>query len=275
MGSEGPVRLRVGLGASSQESCGFSQPYRYFLQGPAFLPSGIYKPAFLVTLTDEVAKKPQAPATHPLLVSSSGPLFIEEHSLEIAKKGQTPIALPDEKADWIVNVTLWIRSSVAIKSPSISLAIPELGVVTRPVTVKSLPGSTHSSTPVTASFAIPDSVPQRWFPHNLGTPKLYNITTTIHTSSSSSFSFVTRTGFRTITLVQAPYSQADIDTRGITPGDQWHFEINGKAFYSSGTNIIPYDPFYARTTSEKVRWVLESAVLSGQNMVRSPSFGQK
>lgn len=221
-----------------------------------------------MTLSSAEEKTLSGPAaSHPLLVSSSGPLFIEEHSLEILKVGQTPIARPNESADWVVNVTLAIRSAVAAKSPSITISIPELKVNSQPVKIKSLPASTGSPTLVTATFRIPDSVPQRWFPHNLGTPKLYNITTTIHLSPSSQFSFVTRTGFRTITLVQAPYSQEEIDARGITPGDQWHFEINGKAFYSSGTNIIPYDPFYARTTSDKVRWVLESAVLSGQNMV--------
>ena len=155
-----------------------------------------------------------------------------------------------------------------------TISIPELSIEFPPVRLKSIPASTGSPTFVSATFKIPDSVPQRWYPHNLGTPKLYNITTTIHLSSSSQHSFITRTGFRTITLVQSPYPQDEIDSRGITPGDQWHFEINGKAFYSSGTNIIPYDPFYARTTSEKVRWVIESAVLSGQNMVSSRRFYQ-
>jgi len=88
-------------------------------------------------------------------------------------------------------------------------------------------------------------------------------------SHEQSVSFTTTTGFRTIQLVQSPYSQEDVDVRGITPGDQWHFEINGKAFYAKGTNIIPFDPFYARTKPEAVKWVLESAVKSGQNMVSS------
>ncbi|KAJ7862475.1 glycoside hydrolase superfamily [Mycena olivaceomarginata] len=69
-------------------------------------------------------------------------------------------------------------------------------------------------------------------------------------------------------LAQLSYSRHDVETRGITPGDQSHFEINGKGFYSLGTNIIPFDPFYARTTTEQVRWVLESAKHSEQNMVR-------
>lgn len=84
---------------------------------------------------------------------------------------------------------------------------------------------------------------------------------------ASNVTFDTKTGFRTIFLAQGAYSQQDIEERGITPGDQWHFEINGRAFYSSGTNIIPFDPFYARTSTDQVRWVLESSVASGQNMV--------
>jgi beta-mannosidase len=111
-------------------------------------------------------------------------------------------------------------------------------------------------------------VPQRWFPHNLATgPKLYNVSITLVASPSQNVTFDTKTGFRTIFLAQGPYSQQDVVQRGITPGDQWHFEVNGAAFYSLGTNIIPFDPFYARTTTEQVRWVLESSVKSGQNMV--------
>ncbi|KAH0828085.1 glycoside hydrolase family 2 protein [Lanmaoa asiatica] len=75
-------------------------------------------------------------------------------------------------------------------------------------------------------------------------------------------------GFRTVQLMQTAYSEEEIASRGITPGDQWHFEIDGKAFCSKGTNIIPFDPFYTRINPEAVRWVLGSAVQSGQNMLR-------
>ncbi|EKM54884.1 glycoside hydrolase family 2 protein [Phanerochaete carnosa HHB-10118-sp] len=241
--------------------------------GPAFVPTGIFKPAYLVTLpttTSDLELSP-TPEAHPLLVSSSSPVFIEESSLEISKVGQTPIELPDESAPWLVNVTLFVRSAVAIDSPSVVISIPELNVTSSPIPVSAVPADTSEPTRLQASFTVPEGVPERWFPTDLGTPKLYNITTSLHfsvASSSPSVAFTTQTGFRTITLVQAPYSEKDIRERGITPGDQWHFNVNGKAFFSEGTNIIPYDPFYARTTSEKVRWVLESAVLSGQNMLR-------
>ena len=204
-------------------------------------------------------------------MSSSSPVFIEESSLEISKVGQTPIELPDESAPWLLNVTLFVRSAVSIHSPSVVISIPELKITSPHIAVSALSADTGNPTRLQATFTIPEGVPQRWFPANLGTPKLYNITTSLHFSSASSspsVAFTTQTGFRTITLVQSPYSEQDIRERGITPGDQWHFNVNGKAFFSSGTNIIPYDPFYARTTSEQVRWVLESAVLSGQNMVR-------
>ena len=122
-------------------------------------------------------------------------------------------------------------------------------------------------------MTVPEGVPQRWYPRDLGTPTLYNFTITLALGDEfgmflDSTSFQLRSGFRTIELAQTAYSQEEIDARGITPGDQWHFVINGQAFYTKGTNIIPFDPFYPRITTEKVRWVLESAVLSGQNMVR-------
>lgn len=188
--------------------------------------------------------------------SGSSPLFIEESALEILKRGQStaPTVPPDESAPWVVNVTLALRSSTPLTSPSITIEFPELKVKSPPLKVSNVAGSVAKPTFVNAHFEIPDSVPERWFPHNLGTPKLYNATITLsftrnqqHSSAQSddadvreqeSVSFTTRTGFRTIQLVQTPYSQEDVQNRGIIPGDQWHFEINGKAFYSSGTNII-------------------------------------
>lgn len=195
-------------------------------------------------------------------------MFIEESSLEISKVGQTSIVRANQSADWVVNVTLAVRSVTAWGAPTITVAIPELNVNSGPLSVSPIPAGTNASTFVTAKFTVPNGVPELWFPANLGTPRLYNFTVTLGLDESTTgASFTTRSGFRTIELIQTPYSQEEIDARGITPGDQWHFEVNGKAFYSKGTNITPFDPFYARMTSAQVRWVLESAVASGQNMV--------
>jgi hypothetical protein len=195
-------------------------------------------------------------------------VFVEETSVDIYKVGQNFSVPAKETADWVVNVTLSLRSAEAFKTPSISLLFAELNLRSPTFSLDLLPTTTDSPSWVTVLWHIPDSIPQRWYPHNLGTPKLYNLTISLNLDDSAQdVKLNVRTGFRTVKLAQLPYSQEDIDSRGITPGDQWHFEINGKAFYSLGTNIIPFDPFYPRINPEHVRWVLESAVRSGQNTV--------
>ncbi|KAJ6550965.1 glycoside hydrolase family 2 protein [Mycena vulgaris] len=232
--------------------------------GPAFVPSGIFKPAYLIALLN---------ATN-TTASSNGtdvpqPIFIEETAVDIYKIGQNFSVPANETADWVVNVTLALRSSGAFDAASITLAFAELNITSPVFSLDPLPVTSDSPSWVTVLWQIPDDIPERWYPHNLGTPKLYNLTISLSLQDSADdIETSVRTGFRTVKLAQLPYSQEDIDARGITPGDQWHFEINGKAFYSLGTNIIPFDPFYARTTTEQVRWVLESAVRSGQNMLR-------
>ncbi|KAJ7136339.1 glycoside hydrolase family 2 protein [Mycena crocata] len=237
--------------------------------GPAFVPSGIFKPVYIITLSNGTKSSPTSNRT------GNQSVFIEETSIDIYKLGQNFSVPANETADWVVNVTLAVRSAGTFDSPTISLAFSELNITSPPFSLDPLPPTTDSPTWVTVLWQIPDGVPQRWYPHNLGTPKLYNLTIFLDLrqndsalSNSSNTELTVRTGFRTIKLAQLPYLQEEVDARGITPGDQWHFEINGRAFYSLGTNIIPFDPFYARTTTEQVRWVLESAVQSGQNMLR-------
>ncbi|KAI5121557.1 hypothetical protein M0805_000738 [Coniferiporia weirii] len=231
--------------------------------GPAFVPSGIFKPAYFIALGGSSTDASTSSSTSSVTFGPS--LFVEEKSIEIHKVGQRPSVPPDETADWVVNVTLALRSSEAIHNPSVVISIPELNIKSDTLPLPPIPGDTSAATFVSTKMTIPDSVPERWFPHNLGTPKRYNITVTLHPSGVS---FTTTTGFRTIVLVQQPYTQAEVAARGITPGDQFHFAVNGKAFYSLGTNIIPFDPFYSRMTTAQVRWVVESAVMSGQNMLR-------
>ncbi|KAG6818806.1 hypothetical protein H0H93_001475 [Arthromyces matolae] len=248
--------------------------------GPAFVPVGIYKPAYLVTLSSSIGASVLQTGTPPISPSAaskddiSGPIFVEESSIDIYKKGQNFSTPADQTANWIVNVTLGLRSAAAIPRSSLTLSFPELRLISEPFDISDIPVSTNDTVWITAIWEIPDHIPQRWYPHNLGIPKLYDLNVVLSAPSSgnapatSVINFVTRTGFRTIELAQTRYSQKDIDQRGIWPGDQWHFKINGKAFYASGTNVIPFDPFYARTSSDQVRWVLESAVKSGQNMIR-------
>ena len=166
--------------------------------------------------------------------------------------------------------TAAIHSSIAADA-SLVLSIPELGLTSDMLSlgpVPSLSGAT-TSTPffVSTSWTIDDGLPERWWPHTHGTPKLYNLSLTLRIGDAP-LSFNSQVGFRTIRLAQTRYPDEEVAARGITPGDQWHFEVNGVTFYSKGTSVVPFDPFYARVTDEQVRWLVESAVQSGQNMVR-------
>ncbi|KAF7369433.1 Glycoside hydrolase family 2 protein [Mycena venus] len=232
--------------------------------GPAFLPSGIFRPAYLITLSNATATNSSSNAN-----DAEKLVFVEETSVDIYKVGQNFSVPANETADWVVNVTLALRSAGTFNAPSITLSFAELNLTSQSFSLAPLSTTSDSPSWVTVLWQIPDSVPQRWYPHNLGTPQLYNLTVSIDLAESvEDVELTVRTGFRTVKLAQLPYSQEDVDARGITPGDQWHFEINGRAFYSLGTSIIPFDPFYPRVKTEQVRWVLESAVRSGQNMLR-------
>jgi beta-mannosidase len=144
---------------------------------------------------------------------------------------------------------LGLRATSDVESPTITISFPELNLTSSALPLSSVSGGQDEPTFVSANFTVPNGVPELWYPHNLGTPQRYNITVQL---SPGDVSFTKTTGFRTIVLVQQPVPQTDIEERGITPGDQFHFTINGKTFYTSGTNIIPFDPFYARTSTAQV-----------------------
>lgn len=193
--------------------------------------------------------------------------------MEISKVGQAAYSTPNQTADWLVNVTLGVRSILASPNSTISINVPELNLSSGSLPVQPIPASTDESTFVTVAMTVPEGVPERWWPTDLGSPKLYNFTITLTLGDANvtidRVSFTLRSGFRTIELLQTAYTDEEVTTRGITPGDKWHFAVNGQDFYTKGTSVVPFDPFYARISPEKVKWILESAVQSGQNMVSS------
>lgn len=232
---------------------------------------GVHKPAYFITLSGAVNNSTSDSTSSPT------PLLISESSIDVFKQGFEDVTGndPDQSAPWNLNISLAVHSAIGIPSPTLTLSIAELNLTSDPIILDSIPAlSSSSGTTLTPTWLIANwnDLVERWYPHNLGSPKLYNLTLTMDLAVDGleKISMNTPVGFRTIVLKQTRYPDSEVATRGITPGDEWHFEINGQAFYALGTNIIPFDPFYARITDEQVRWVLESAVASGQNMVGGP-----
>ena len=147
-------------------------------QGPAFVPSGIYKPAHFVTLNaanrDFNSIAPLISPVDPDELMAGGSAVIEESSIDIYKDGQTFSTPPIETADWLVNVTISLRSGVSTDAPVLSLSIPELNLRSEKFTFAPLTEIREAQW-ITAIWRIPDSVPERWYPHNLGKPKLYDL----------------------------------------------------------------------------------------------------
>ena len=102
---------------------------------------------------------------------------------------------------------------------------------------------------------------------------MYYLSVDIKSSSNQTITSVNRRiGFRTIVLNELPIDQGQI-AKGIAPGNNWHFEINGHPFYAKGSNFIPPDVFWPRVNASTIRTLFDSVVAGNQNMLRVWSSG--
>lgn len=176
---------------------------------------GIHKPAYFISLATDSATDDS---------NASPPALVSETSIDIYKQGydvarQEPA---NETAPWIVEVNIGIHSIVDARA-SLVLSIPELDLTSDALPLGTIPSLNDSvaSTPffVGTNWTIDDSIPERWWPHNLGTPKLYNMSLTLNLNDEPLI-FNSTIGFRTIRLAQTRYPDEEVAARGITPGDQ-------------------------------------------------------
>ncbi|KAJ7269097.1 hypothetical protein C8J57DRAFT_1509306 [Mycena rebaudengoi] len=100
--------------------------------GPAFAPCGIMKPEYLATLSNGTASAVSS------FLTSSQLIFVEETSVDIYKLGQNFSVSPVQTADWVVNVTLALRSAGTYDSPKLVLAFEGLNL--SPATFPLYPG---------------------------------------------------------------------------------------------------------------------------------------
>ncbi|KAF7968864.1 hypothetical protein HWV62_29188 [Athelia sp. TMB] len=212
---------------------------------PAFSPTGIWQPAFVVQL---------APV---------GDIYVTNSMVDIYRQGQLNNIPPDQTQPWIVNASVDYLGTLPAGATLEATIIGDKGMhlLSGPLT-----GVTIGNGTITGSAVVKGS-PQLWWPAGYGAQKLYNMTIEIVSSSTVLVSVPKRVGFRTIVLNQNPISPAQ-EALGIAPGANWHFEINGNEIFAKGSNMVPPDAFWSRVTQADFQTLFETAVAGNQNFLR-------
>lgn len=192
-------------------------------------------------------------------------VHVRNTDIDIFREGQLNLIPPNQNADWVVNASLDYFGQLP-DGAALNYVLKDASNAT--ISSGSLSNVNTTGGAITGSTILPCNSVELWWPHGLGPQTLYYLTVDLVTSSNASLASVTkRTGFRTIVLNEFPISQAQLD-QGVAPGNNWHFEVNGKEFYAKGSNFIPPDAFWPRVTVEKMSQLFDSVVDGNQNMLR-------
>ncbi len=114
------------------------------------------------------------------------------------------------------------------------------------------PGINH------VDFPLDISHPELWFPAGYGAQTRYQFNAQLKISSRNVDEASTRTGLRSIVL------RRELDQWGRS----FEFVINGIPVFGKGADVIPFDSFPNRVTTEQYRSILQSARDANMNMVR-------
>ena len=100
--------------------------------------------------------------------------------------------------------------------------------------------------------------PQLWFPAGYGAQPIYKFQVHLKMGKQLLDDSTAKTGLRLIVLRREP--------------DQWgrsfEFVVNGIPVFGKGADVIPFDSFPTRVTTQQYRQVLQSAVDANMNMIR-------
>jgi beta-mannosidase len=107
-------------------------------------------------------------------------------------------------------------------------------------------------------FPIEINQPKLWYPAGYGAQPLYEFKAQVKTGGRIEDEGSVRTGLRSVVLRREP--------------DQWgrsfEFVVNGIPIFGKGADVIPFDSFPNRVTTEQYRSVLQSAKDANMNMIR-------
>ncbi|HLO58526.1 MAG TPA: glycoside hydrolase family 2 protein [Bacteroidales bacterium] len=109
------------------------------------------------------------------------------------------------------------------------------------------------------SVDIEIAKPAIWWPNGLGAHPVYSFTGSLKGQEKELDRISTKTGLRTVKLVQKPESDG---------GSTFYFEVNGVPVFAKGANYIPSDIFPSRVTDDHYREMLKLAADANMNMLR-------
>jgi beta-mannosidase len=124
------------------------------------------------------------------------------------------------------------------------------GTASHEVAVKA--GENHVGVPLDIDH------PQRWWPVGYGEPNLYRFHASVQAGGQTVAEADRETGLRTVELRRDK--------------DQWGrgfaFVVNGVPIFAKGANLIPYDSFPSRVSTDRLEALLRSAKDANMNMLR-------
>ena len=213
---------------------------------PSLAPAGPWRPAYFI----QQAK--------------SDAVIVDNSVVDIYRRGQRNNLSPDQSQDWVFNVSVDYLGAL----PRDARLHLDLRDGYRLVKSVDLDIRSANNMTVTGDAVIHRDSVELWWPNGMGAQKLYQATVTISSRSWRQPAVVSkRVGFRTIVLDLNPVTPEQL-AKGVAPGANWHFEINGREMYAKGANLVPIDVFWTRVTTSKVRELFQLAVNAHQNMLR-------
>ncbi|KAF0692946.1 Aste57867_16031 [Aphanomyces stellatus] len=202
--------------------------------GPAFLPTG---------LTGAVSIHVDT--------SSSSMCVIREYTLDQAFPNATDLAVN-------IHLEVFLEGGGCVTRPD-TTSVLEFVLDGRVVAAAPVP----STTPIHLHHTL--LTPTLWWPHDMGTPHLYDLVLVVRTSSHAAASTVLATrrgqfGVRHLRLVQTPTAS----------GHSFYVAVNRVPVVAKGTNYVPLDVFpdVAATARDKQTHLLRSIRDANMNMVR-------
>jgi len=108
------------------------------------------------------------------------------------------------------------------------------------------------------SYPIDIAGPKLWYPNGYGKQDMYQFKVTLTAAGHTADEVSTRSGLRSVVLNKERDSL----------GRKFEFIVNGIPVFAKGANIIPFDHFPTRVTTERYHHFLKTATDAHMNMMR-------